>query len=275
MSEKASWGSPSYFFFFNGGWIGTNQVGGGVRTFQQRNYLSQWPMAGRKMAVGSLVPSQNWRRLKLMKQRKQWFKTRQVSRRLEVPLATIRILVLTLWYICYYPSGSDGKESACKAGDRDSVSGLGRSPGEGHDNPFQHSCLENSMQQRHLVGYSPWGSKSWAWLSEWHFHFHRKYVKDFKWGRDMTRSRFWTDYSDHCMETRLVRLKNGWREKRWASVNNIHELLNRALYSSTNTYHAFTVWEAQWGIKRETNHSFWSLRNLFKMSLFFFIWFAC
>ena len=23
-----------------------------------------------------------------------------------------------------------------------SVSGLGRSPGEGHDNPFQYSCLE-------------------------------------------------------------------------------------------------------------------------------------
>ena len=135
--------------------------------------------------------------------------------------------------------------------------------------------LPGEFHARHLVGYSPWGSKSWAWLSEWHFHFHRKYVKDFKWGRDMTRSRFWTDYSDHCMETRLVRLKNGWREKRWASVNNIHELLNRALYSSTNTYHAFTVWEAQWGIKRETNHSFWSLRNLFKMSLFFFIWFAC
>ena len=26
-----------------------------------------------------------------------------------------------------------------------SISGLGRSSGEGHGNPFQYSCLENSM----------------------------------------------------------------------------------------------------------------------------------
>ena len=42
-----------------------------------------------------------------------------------------------------YISGSDGKESACNAGDLDLIPGLGRSPGEGHDNPFQCPCLEN------------------------------------------------------------------------------------------------------------------------------------
>ena len=41
--------------------------------------------------------------------------------------------------------GSDGKESACNAGDLDSIPGLGRSPGEGNDNPLQYSCLENPM----------------------------------------------------------------------------------------------------------------------------------
>ena len=41
------------------------------------------------------------------------------------------------------PLGSDGKESACNAGDPGSIPGLGRSPGEGNDNPFQYSCLEN------------------------------------------------------------------------------------------------------------------------------------
>ena len=40
---------------------------------------------------------------------------------------------------------SDGKESACSAGDQGSVLGLGRSPGEGNGNPFQYSCLENPM----------------------------------------------------------------------------------------------------------------------------------
>ena len=50
-------------------------------------------------------------------------------------------------YMCVdiYMRGS-GKESTCNAGDiRDtgSIPGLGRSPGEGHDNPLQYSCLEN------------------------------------------------------------------------------------------------------------------------------------
>ena len=42
------------------------------------------------------------------------------------------------------PGGSSGKESACNAGDQGSVSGLGRSPGEGNGYPLQYSCLENS-----------------------------------------------------------------------------------------------------------------------------------
>ena len=42
-----------------------------------------------------------------------------------------------------YLGGSDGKESACNAGDPGSIPGLGRSPGEGNDNPLQYSCLEN------------------------------------------------------------------------------------------------------------------------------------
>ena len=42
-------------------------------------------------------------------------------------------------------SGSDGKASACSAGDLGSIPGLGRSPGEGDGNPLQYSCLENSM----------------------------------------------------------------------------------------------------------------------------------
>ena len=43
--------------------------------------------------------------------------------------------------------GSDGKASACSVGDLGSIPGLGRSPGEGNGNPFQYSCLENSMDR--------------------------------------------------------------------------------------------------------------------------------
>ena len=42
-----------------------------------------------------------------------------------------------------FPGGSDGKES----GDLGSILGLGRSPGGGHGNPFQYSCLENPMDR--------------------------------------------------------------------------------------------------------------------------------
>ena len=44
-----------------------------------------------------------------------------------------------------FPGDSEGKEFTCNAGDWGSILGLGRSPGEGHDNPFQYSCLENPM----------------------------------------------------------------------------------------------------------------------------------
>ena len=42
-----------------------------------------------------------------------------------------------------FPGGSDGKESACSVEDLGSISWLGRSPGGGHGNPLQYSCLEN------------------------------------------------------------------------------------------------------------------------------------
>ena len=46
-----------------------------------------------------------------------------------------------------FPSSSDGKESACSAGDLGAIPGLERSPGEGHGNPLQISCLENPMDK--------------------------------------------------------------------------------------------------------------------------------
>ena len=46
-----------------------------------------------------------------------------------------------------FPGGSNGKESACNAGDLGSIPGLGRYPGEGNGNPLQYSCLENPMDR--------------------------------------------------------------------------------------------------------------------------------
>ena len=44
-----------------------------------------------------------------------------------------------------FPGGSDGKESACNAGNPGSIPGSGRFPGEGNGNPLQYSCLEDFM----------------------------------------------------------------------------------------------------------------------------------
>ena len=46
-----------------------------------------------------------------------------------------------------FPGGSDGKASACNAGDPGSIRASGRSPGEGNGNPLQCSCLENPMDR--------------------------------------------------------------------------------------------------------------------------------
>ena len=43
--------------------------------------------------------------------------------------------------------GSDGKESACNAGEASWIPGLGRSPGEGTGDSLQYSSLENSLDR--------------------------------------------------------------------------------------------------------------------------------
>ena len=50
-------------------------------------------------------------------------------------------------FIHSFPGGSDGKESACNAGDPGLIPGSGRSPGEGNGNPLQYSCLENLIEE--------------------------------------------------------------------------------------------------------------------------------
>ena len=46
-----------------------------------------------------------------------------------------------------FPGDSAGKEYTCNVGDLGSIPGLGRSPGGGHGNPLQYSCLDNPMNR--------------------------------------------------------------------------------------------------------------------------------
>ena len=64
-----------------------------------------------------------------------------------------------------FPGGSDGKESACKAGDLGSIPRLGRSHGRGHGNPLQYSCLENPVDRGAWRVTVHGVAKSQTWLS--------------------------------------------------------------------------------------------------------------
>ena len=68
--------------------------------------------------------------------------------------------------ILNFPGGAIGKEAACNAGDPGLIPGLGRSPGEGNDNPLQYSCLENSMDRGGLWAPVHGVAKSWTQLSD-------------------------------------------------------------------------------------------------------------
>ena len=59
-----------------------------------------------------------------------------------------------------------GKESTCNTGDPGSISGLGRSPGEGIGYPLQYSSLEKF----HGL-FSPWGRKESDMTEDFHLHF--------------------------------------------------------------------------------------------------------
>ena len=58
-------------------------------------------------------------------------------------LQTPKIFILLYIIVRGFPDSSDGKASACNAGDPGSIPGLERSPGEGNGYPLQYSCMEN------------------------------------------------------------------------------------------------------------------------------------
>ena len=75
-------------------------------------------------------------------------------------------------YICSFPDGSEGKESACNVGHPGLIPWLGRFPGGGHGNPLQYPCLKNTMDRGTCQATIHGVTKSRTWLSNWQFHFH-------------------------------------------------------------------------------------------------------
>ena len=88
---------------------------------------------------------------------------------------SLRCLHFVCAYFLLLPSGSEGKESVCNAGDSADtgpIPGSGRSPGEGNGNPLQCSCLENSMDKEAWQARVPGVTKSQTQLSM-HAHIYR------------------------------------------------------------------------------------------------------
>ena len=73
------------------------------------------------------------------------------------------------------PQWLSSKESACNAGatgDVSSIPASGRSPGEGHGNPLQYSCLENPMDRGAWWAAVHGVTKSWTRLKRLSTHAH-------------------------------------------------------------------------------------------------------
>ena len=79
------------------------------------------------------------------------------------------------------PGGSDGKESACNAGDLASIPESRRSSGEGNGNPLQYSCLENPMDRGAQWATVHRVAKSQTRLSMHTFHDKRKSLPFLPW----------------------------------------------------------------------------------------------
>ena len=79
------------------------------------------------------------------------------------------ILILAFREFCFFkgfPLSSVGKESACNAGDPGSISGLGRSPGEGIGYTLQYSWASLMVQ---LVKNLPAMRETWIWSLGWEY----------------------------------------------------------------------------------------------------------
>ena len=100
-----------------------------------------------------------------------------------------------------FTGGSDGKESACNAGDPGLISGLGRSPGEGNGNPLQYTSMENPMDRRAWQAAVHGVTKSQTRLIDINFHFliHSTTVKEPPSSPVVRRTRIY-----YCPETKIM-----------------------------------------------------------------------
>ena len=109
-----------------------------------------------------------------------------------------------------------GKESTCSTGDIGSIPGSGRSPGGGHDNPLQYSCLENSMDRGAWQATVHRVAKSWAQLKRLnmnesvHTHKYTQGLEQRVIGSEPCNPLLWLDALKDSFIYRVLILKRGF-----------------------------------------------------------------
>ena len=122
-----------------------------------------------------------------------------------------------------FPGDTDDKKSACNAGDLGSIPGLGRSPGGGHGNPLQYSCLENPHEWKSLAGYIHGLAKSQTWLSNYAQQATRIYYTT-----QETQAMVYTNYKWIRTWSELWPLRL-WITKSYSSVKFTHSVVSDSL----------------------------------------------
>ena len=86
----------------------------------------------------------------------------------------LSFLPFSMWptWVTGFPDDSDGKEFTYSTRDLGLIPRSGRSPGEGHGNPLQYSCLENSMERGAWWATVHGVAKTQTRLSDSHTHTH-------------------------------------------------------------------------------------------------------
>ena len=100
---------------------------------------------------------------------------KQIFREKKIPI--IPLFWLISQFIVYFPGSPDSKESACNAGDPDSIPGPGRSSGDENGYPLQYSCLEISMDRGAWWAIVHEATKSQTQLSNSHTHMISAFTK--------------------------------------------------------------------------------------------------
>ena len=114
-----------------------------------------------------------------------------------------------------------------------SIPGSGRSPGGGHGNPLQYSCLENPHGQKSLAGYSPWGCTRVG----------------HNWNDLACRMHEQTESLYICLLT-AVALGSSWGQLLRSPVSLLLQGLTRMIELPSQAKHS-GVWDWQWAIISE------------------------